>query len=191
MVVAAGNNYGVFSNALSLSGGGVTTWNQWSQYEDIVSQCNSYTFWGEITATGSQSLSVVSSGGPVAAIAQEFNPSSTVAVDTINGATSTGTSGSYPPVTPSGANELYGGVLLGDSPLGGSSGGFTYVASPNIGAQGSFLQFVYSIGPTGSTSPPWTSGSTTYFPERFLASGFLTGGSPPPPPGYANQQMIL
>jgi hypothetical protein len=189
MTLAVGNNYQAFSSLITPSGGGVTTWNILEGYGDPTNECNAFLFWGEITSTGSQPLAVATFGSFVSGIAQEFNPSSTVSNDTMNGATSTNTSGNYPPVTPSGSDELYLATIFGDPTLGGSAAGFTYIpgAIP-FGFVSPFQQMVYSIGPTGSTSPPWTSGATNYIPGRFLASGFLLGGSPP---GQNNMQMIL
>ena len=171
MVVSVGNNYGLFGSAIILTGGGVTTWNDLITWNDV-NGSNAALRWGVITATGSQTLTVSTFGNSVSAIAQEFSTSGTVSGDTTNGATSTSTSGNFPPVTPSGAGELYLATLFGDTPLGGSEAGFTYVA----GAANPFAgvsEFVYGIGPTGATSPPWTSGGTTYVDGRYQCAGFL------------------
>lgn len=185
-VVAVGNQYGLFSSSVSLSGGGVTSWQQLEFYGDATASGNSVLFWGVITATGSQTLTITSSGGYVSAIAQEFSVTKPVSNDTTNGATSTGTSGNYPPVTPSGAGELYLGTLFGDQTLGGASAGFTYIAGATDPFAGSIQQLVYAIGPTGSTSPAWTSGTTVYVPGRFLAAGFLKETTTP-----VNQVVML
>lgn len=186
MVVAIVNDYGTFSSSLSVSGGGVTTWTQLNLYNDGSLTSNAVIFWGIVTSTGSSLLSIGSSGGYVSAIAQEFSVSGVVSNDTVNGATSLATSGNYPSVTPTNTGELYLGTLFGDPPLGGSSAGFTYIAGASAPFGGIIQQLVYSTTATGATSPPWSSGTTTNVPGRFLCTGFLAESSAP-----ANQIIMV
>ena len=183
MVVAVGNDYGIYTSLVAVTGGGVTIWNLLKLNNVGAADSNVAIFYGEITATGPQTLNVNTSGFVVSAIAQEFIPPAGIIVtDGSNSANTSATSGNFPPLLPTGIDELYLAVLLGDQPLGGAALGYTYIAGASITYVGSFLQFVYHTNAANPTvySPPWTSGEAVYIPARLLASGLLSVGTPIP-----------
>jgi hypothetical protein len=179
MVVAVGDNNGVYPPTIAVSGGGVALWVEDFVHENVGGNAGVALWHGVITATGSQTLLVDANGLWGACIVQEFiPPNGTVIADTPFGVddTTSATSGNYPPITPTATHELFIGVLMGDQTLGGSTAGFTYIeitAAPFIG---SFLQFVYELCAATPTvySPAWSSGATVYIPGRILVDGFLT-----------------
>ena len=160
---AGGSNY-----ITGVSGGGVATWNDATP---SVTTGQNYTriWWGEITTTGSSSITVTLDAytyvSYVAYAAQQFTSSvpGTWTADSVYGVaddfTTLGPStGNYPSVIPTGSHELYVGAgifLLGTD--AGATTGFTYTAF----GSGSYAEAVWNENVSNPTAqaPNWSAPS--------------------------------
>lgn len=139
-------------------------------------------WYGQITATGSSTLSITwGTSGSLVYAAQQFHSSTAGgwSADTVfDGSTgTTGATGNYASATPAQPNVLYLGGYedargTSSNTLSGSSTGFTYLSPVQLGTStGVSLLPVYSLSPgTGPSSPNWSSGG---YPWGTVA-GFLT-----------------
>ncbi len=166
----------------SLSGGGVTTWKRAIQYVGT-GEPREYEIWyGQITSTGSSTITFTLSGSITGHNAeyeaQEFTTgqgASTVwTLDkTGHQENASSTTLTYPSLTPAAAGELYFGFIdMPDSPSAGSTPGVTYYTTPD------FNQLAYdpnsgagALQPTSSQSPAAVSSAIAMF---------LSGGTTPP-----------
>jgi hypothetical protein len=136
-----GNLLVVYSHATnnvtinSVSGGGVTNWSKVTGNVGGAGQGNNEMWRGQVTTTGSGTITVTYSGaaGANEIVAQEFTIGSqggTWAIDTSG--TQVGSSGTinYPSLTPAHSSELYAGYAWSQNTMSaGSTSGFTYTAT--------------------------------------------------------------
>lgn len=174
-------------SSVTLSGGGVTTWNQVAWVDNGGTLQGAYLFWGIVTATGGGTLTE-SGSSSIAMAGMYFHSSvSTWSVDVGSGQNTQGTgtaaSGNYPSLTGTysvGVNELYvgGGAFKAGTP-GGSTAGFTYNSfyKPSTTFYG---QFVYQINTSLQTaySPAWTQTSS----NGYVTTSAIISDAPPPVP---------
>jgi hypothetical protein len=141
---------------LSVSGGGVTTWNAFGAGFHPTNPAGFIIrmFWGVITATGSQTLTMTASAGTIEeTVSGAFAPpAGTVAQDGTQGtATGTTTTTTYQSLTPSTASDLFWGyAIYGSSGAVGSTSGFTYflTATSNVA-----LYSLAAPNPSAPTNP--------------------------------------
>jgi hypothetical protein len=148
----------------SLSGGGVTTWSRAIQYVGT-GEPREYELWyGQVTSTGSSTITFTLSGSIVGHNAeyeaQEFTAglgsSSVWTLDTTNHQeNSSSTTLTYPSLTPAGAGELYFGFIdMPNPPSAGSTPGVTYYTTPDAN------QIAYDpASGSGALQPTSTQGS--------------------------------
>ena len=157
VLVGGSNDGGVVS---SVSGGGVTTWNQ------LVGEANtgvgSDMWWGVVTTTGTANISTTSSGSTgfqcLAALQFTGGGTGTWSADgSPSGFFGNATSGNYPSLTPGVAGELYIATMAAASTttFGGSTAGFTYNNTVGGTGQERYTTFVYG-DVSSAASPAWT-----------------------------------
>ena len=127
-------------SGIALSGGGVTTWTNATDYFDTTDTCYVSIWFGVVTATGAATISVAGIGAGGSAIwAQQFNESNATwawsvasasnAPGSSGPATGSGLTVAYPTLTAAGAGDsLYMGTcfsIFGQT-AGGVTSGFTY-----------------------------------------------------------------
>lgn len=146
-----------FSNSttatLGVSGGGVTTWNAFGAGFHPTNPAGFIMrmFWGLITATGAQTLSMTTSLGTIEeTVSGAFTPpAGTVAQDGAQGTgTGTTTTTTYQSLTPATAVDLFWGYsIYGSSGAVGSTTGFVYflTGTSNIA--------VYSLAAPNPSAP--------------------------------------
>jgi hypothetical protein len=139
----------------SMSGGGVTTWNNALRYVGI-GEPRAYEIWyGVVTATGGSTINFTLSGSNAGQTAeyeaQEFTagdgPGTIWNLDTkgTQETLSNSTVLTYPSLTPAGAGELYFGFDdMPSSPSGGSTTGFSYFTT----ADSNQVAYNPSVGPS-------------------------------------------
>ena len=156
------------SHILSVSGGGVTTWDELTP-SSTTGENYTRMWWGVITTTGSSTITPTYDDTAylsyVAYAAQQFTSSvpGTWTADSVYGVaddfTTLGPStGNYPSVIPTGSHELYVGAgifLLGTD--AGATTGFTYTAF----GSGSYAEAVWNENVSNPTAqaPNWSAPS--------------------------------
>ena len=163
-----------FPNTGAITGGGVTTWTLIQQ--DNGHAYSSQTWIGQITATGSQTITYSTSFLYLGTIVQEFSVLPPLTFDTSSivdeGQSPAVSSGNFPSATTSGSNEMACGFTFvsGSSPtLSTSTSGYTYTPTYSHGMFG-----VFNTNVSGAQSPNWS--STAPVGGTFVTI-LLTGGS--------------
>jgi hypothetical protein len=148
----------------SVAGGGVTTWNRGeTDLGGVVS-----VWWGIVTATGASTITIVNSAASytlTTLATQQFHGPSGHWTQDGAACNTTGqwnglSSGTYPPLTPTGSNELYFAMQFGNQWDGGSTAGFTYNYAVSGNGTASLVYSTSASSPT-SQAPAWTSTLTS------------------------------
>jgi hypothetical protein len=171
--ILAGVCWGSSSNeTITVSGGGVNTWNYLPAYTGIDSGFTNTQrlFWGVISSTGSQTLTQSGATGTQECIVQEFTAGTAVnwVADGIGGtSSSTGTTVNFPSLTPFGTRELYVGfAIVNGAGTVGSTNGFSYYITTlgNI--------FVYSTNAPSPSAPATTQNANGSDTAAFLIRAY-------------------
>ena len=178
-----------FTANINVTGGGVTTWIRAKGVTDSTNT-EAAIWYGVITSSGAQTISVAMTGSTGMAIAQEFNSSvaGTWAVDVsgITGAGSTATSGNMTSLTPTGSSELYLGIVedagSATATMSGSTSGFVY--NYNFGSVGfrynALTSYYLNAANPTAYSPQWQLNGTTTAGVWVSAAVVLSCNAAPP-----------
>jgi hypothetical protein len=185
---------GAITGASGVSGGGVTTWNQGTSYNDTFRNAYIDAWWGVVTATGASNITVTgfTAGAFNGLWSQEFaDPlhlfsliAATPAAGSSGTSSGSGTAVTYPSLLCAGATDyLYIGrafSIFGNMNAG-STPGFTYT-----GPGSSQRQVAYNLAAAGTQGCAATQTNTGSYD---VAAMIIGSGPPPATGGTGNQQQ--
>lgn len=167
---------GTTGTAPSVSGGGVTTWNQTVTYAGTNSGAKMLIAWGLVTSTGSQTVSV--SNSPFEINTQEFvPPSGTPSLDASGHLSGVTTGAGVPGVSLTGtAGDLWCGYNVNAASTGtGNTTGVVYTTTPTSNQIGWALN-----SPAGAFAPTWGPSGAWDTLALMLLSGAAAPAFAPP-----------